>query len=170
MNLGNRRITNDALERHVRDAGFDGVDTYRASGNVIVDEPDGPAAEVEAALETHLGDALGYPVDAYVRSMTDLATLLGRAELDGAEDDGFKAHVIFLRQAVDDDAAAALAALEGPDDRFHPLGREVLWRRRGGLSDADISTRDLEAALGPKQTMRTLNTVRRIVEKFGDHG
>ena len=165
MNLGGRRITNDELRTHFEDAGFEGVATFMASGNVVFDRS-GELAEAEAAVEAHLADALGYAVDTYVRPLDGLAKLVARPEADPAGGD-FKVHVIFLKGAVDDEAAAALASLEGPDDRFRPVGREVLWHRRGGLSDAPIQQRDLERALGPEQTMRTLNTVRRIVAKFG---
>ena len=166
MNLGRRRITNDELAGHFEAAGFHGVAPYQASGNVVFDDPGDPPPEVETAIEDHLETALGYSVDTFVRSLRELAELVAREEAE-PPDDGFKVHALFLKRPAGDDEAAALAALEGEDDIFRPLGREVLWLRRGGLSDADIDTRDLEAALGPKQTMRTLGTVRRIVKKFG---
>jgi len=59
--------------------------------------------------------------------------------------------------------------LETPDDKFHVLGREVVWFRRGGLSESSITAHDLEKALGGrKNTMRKLNTIQRIVAKFGE--
>jgi uncharacterized protein (DUF1697 family) len=62
----------------------------------------------------------------------------------------------------------ALRALEGDDDRFQVFGREVVWFRRGRLTDALISTRQIEGALGgAENTMRDLNTVERMVAKFG---
>lgn len=166
INLGNRRITNDELAGHFEAAGFDEVAPYQASGNVVFDGPGDPPRAIEAAIEDHLETALGYDVDTFVRSLRELAELVAREETE-PPDDGFKVHVLFLKEPAGDDGAAALAALEGDDDIFRTLGREVLWLRRGGLRDADIGTRDLEAALGPRQTMRTLGTVRRIVKKFG---
>lgn len=168
MNLGNRRITNEELAGHFVDAGFRGVATYQASGNVIFDDPGEPVADVEAAIEDHLADALGYEVDTYVRRLDALRSLLELDGIEAAEAAGFKPHVIFLKTPTDAGAEAALAALEGPDDRFRPLGTEVVWLRRGGLQDAEIGQPELEDALGPKQTMRTLGTVRRILKKFGE--
>lgn len=166
MNLGNRRITNDELARHFEAAGFRGVAPYQASGNVVFDDPGDPPAGVETAIEDHLETTLGYDVATFIRSLRELSELVAREETE-PPGDGFTVHVLFLKGPAGDDAVAALAALEGADDLFRPLGREVLWLRRGGLSDADIGTRDLEAALGPAQTMRTLRTIRRIVKKFG---
>jgi len=103
INLGGRRVTNDRLREPFEALGLEGVATYRASGNVIFDDPGIAAAE-----------------------------------------------------------------LESEDDRFLALGTELVWLRRGRLSDSPIETRHLEAALGgPDHTMRTLGTVERIVDKFG---
>ncbi|MDX1675423.1 MAG: DUF1697 domain-containing protein [Longimicrobiales bacterium] len=166
MNLGRRRITNDELRAHFERAGFAGATPYQASGNVVLDLDREPSA-VEPEIESRLADALGYPVDTHVRTLAELADLVA-SEATKAPGDGFKVHVIFTRRPVDGEEAAALSALEGPDDRFRPLGRAVLWFRRGGLKDSGIRPADLEAALGPEQTMRTLGTVRRIVSKFGE--
>lgn len=77
-------------------------------------------------------------------------------------------YVTFLREAADDGVDARLTELETPDDRFRVEGREVVWLRRGGISDSDISTRDFETALGgSNHTRRNLNTVRRILSKYG---
>ena len=40
MNLGRRRITNDALRAEFEALGFGGVATFLASGNVIFESPD----------------------------------------------------------------------------------------------------------------------------------
>lgn len=79
-----------------------------------------------------------------------------------------KPQVIFLRDDLPAEEEGELRALETPDDRFRVLGREVVWMRRGRLSDSSIEPRHLAKALGGRtHTMRTLNTVRRIVKKFG---
>lgn len=98
-----------------------------------------------ADLRAHLED-LG---------LEEVATLLasGNAVFDGGTGDG---------------VGAGLGSLETPDDRFLVLGREVLWFRRGGLSDASIGTRDLERVVGPENTTRKIDTIHRVVSRFGD--
>lgn len=122
---------------------------------------------LEAAIEAHLERSLGYPVDTFIRSLDVLAELVGRDGLQGLEAEGFKPQVLFLKGPAVEEAADALAALEGPDDRFLNLEREVVWLRRGRLSDAPFPLSELQEALGGgTQTMRTLNTVRRMVRRF----
>lgn len=167
MNLGGRRLGNDELRAAVEPLDILNVRTFLASGNVVFDvEGDPEPAALEADFEGRLATALGYEVDTYVRPLARLARVVSREELQVARDDGFKPHVLFLRGQLAEEGAEALRALETPDDAFVVLGREVAWLRRGGLSDAPISQRDLEGAVGPAVTMRTLRTVERIVEKF----
>lgn len=170
INLGGRRITNDELAAVVEALdGVSDVTPYQASGNVVFSVGvDVDPAELEARFERHFQESLGYPVDTLVRTMDELAEVAEDGELTKAKEDGFKAHVIFLRSAVDAEARNALGELEGPDDRFPVRGREVAWLRRGRLTDSEIETRHLEKALGGRaNTMRTLGTVQRIVRKFG---
>jgi hypothetical protein len=76
--------------------------------------------------------------------------------------------VLFLRAAAGDEVASSFEALTGPDDRFLVRGREVIWLRRGRLSDAPIRAGDLDrAAGGSENSMRKLTTLRRMLEKFG---
>jgi uncharacterized protein (DUF1697 family) len=168
INLGNRRLTMDELRARVDRLGYADVATFLASGNLIFDRGDRDPAALEAEIEAHLESELGYPVDTFVRGLPDLEPLLAVDGLDDARADGFKPHAIFLKERTDDDVGRAFADLETPDDRFILRGREVVWLRRGGLSNSPISPAALERALGGgTSTMRTLNTVRRIVGKFG---
>lgn len=169
INLGDRRVKMARLRRHLEELDLEGVATYGASGNAILSLPgsSGPA-DVETTIEDHLEDALGYPVDTFIRPLARLEALVRLDAVSTARDDGFTPHVIFLRGEADASVEDALAALETPDDRFRVLGREVFWVRRGGIGDSGISHRELETALGGGgNTMRKLTTVERIVAKFG---
>lgn len=167
INLGGRRVKMAELRAPFEAMGLDGVATYLASGNVVFDAPEGEPAPLEEAIEDRLEEALGFASQALVRTMPELERLVGHWIVEGAEDD-FKPYVVFLRDEAGEDVRAALDALQTPDDRLHPLGREVVWLRRGGIGDTPISPGDFEKAVdGTPHTRRTLNTVRRIVEKFG---
>ncbi len=168
MNLGARRLTNEELRRAVEGAGLDGVATYQASGNVVFDDPGGPPDAVASELGAHLEAALGYPVDTFVRRLDALEEIAGWEAAREAEAEGFKVHVIFVREPPDDEVVRTLESLDGEDDRFRVRGREIYWLRRGRLSDAPIDASKPGALThGATSTMRTIGTVRRIVKKFG---
>ncbi len=166
LNLGRRRLTNDELRAAVAGAGFTDVQTFIASGNVVFDGKAAPADE-ETALEAHLADALGYEVDTFVRTLDDVASVADHDPFDDP-DPVAKIHVMFFKDDVGAGAAAALDALGNSDDRFAVGGREVYWFRRGGLTQTTIDLKALDRATGKRtNTMRTLNTLRRMVAKFG---
>lgn len=168
INLGKRRVKMAELRGHFERMGLESVDSYIASGNVVFDDPGGDRAELEAEIEGHLEGALGFFTDTFVRTFERLGTIAGHEVVASAADDGLTPYVIFLKERADADISDALRSLEGPDDRFHVLGREVVWLRRGGISDAPLSTRDFEKAFGGTgSTRRKLSTLRKMLAKFG---
>lgn len=171
INLGDRRLKMDRLRECFEELDVEDVATFLASGNVVFGhegELDRKALEEE--IEGHLETSLGYPVDTFVRSMEELEGLLRSDDVTAAAgDEELNPQVVFLGSQAGREVRRTLAALATDEDGFEVLGREVLWLRRGRLSDATITIRELEAALGgPEHTTRTLNTVRRIVGKFGE--
>lgn len=169
VNLGDRRVKMDELRAHVAELEVDSVATFLASGNVVFDHTGSDLPGLEERIEDHLEGALGFWTDTFVRPMDRLAEISGLEEVEAAEAEEFTPYVTFLKREAGEDVEEALRSLETPDDEFRVLGREVLWFRRGRLTDSTIGTRDLERAFGGAQnTRRKLNTVRRIVGKFGD--
>ncbi len=170
INLGDRRLKMDRLRECFEALDVEDVATFLASGNVVFGHDGELDREaLERRIEGHLETSLGYPVDTFVRSMQELDELLRSDAVTGADaNEELNPQVIFLRNPATGEVREALAALATDEDVFEVLGRAVLWLRRGRLSDATITVRELEAALGgPEHTTRTLNTVRRIVGKFG---
>jgi len=166
INLGARRVTNDELRRHFEAIGLEGVAPFLASGNVVFDAPDADRHALEQEIETHLEDALGFRVRTFVRSLDELRRLT-RLEVVSSAPEDVNVYVTFLGRETDGELRRRLEALETPDDRFLVNGREVVWRRRGGISDSEISTGDLEDALGGSDhTRRNIRTVRRMLAKF----
>ena len=68
MNLGGRRIANEALRSHFETLGCEEVATFRASGNVIFAHEDEAPAKLTARLEGGLRELLGYEVPVFLRS------------------------------------------------------------------------------------------------------
>ena len=87
INVGGHVVKMDRLRTLFEAAGFRGVETVIASGNVVFESSRKSAGDLERAIETHLKKALGYPVATFVRSMPELAAIaelepFGRESLD----------------------------------------------------------------------------------------
>ena len=78
INVGGRVVKMDRLRTLFETAGFDAVETFIASGNVVFDSSRRNAGDLERTIESHLKKALGYPVATFVRSMPELSAIVLR--------------------------------------------------------------------------------------------
>jgi len=164
MNLGGRRISNDDLRQAFEALGLTDVATFRASGNVIFDGPEGvEGADVSAKIEAGLAESLGYEVPVFLRSCEQVAKIASREPFPAAE---VEASAGKLQVALLPDAPGKLVrndalGIATDEDRLAIEGSELYWLPSGGISEADLDLKTLESDLGP-WTMRTMGTVRRI--------
>jgi uncharacterized protein (DUF1697 family) len=114
-----------------------------------------------------LGRALGYEVRTFVRTVAELAEAAAHAPFAEKEVAACPTYLVgFLSKELDVNAAKRLSALETDADRFHLRGREFWWLLKNRQSELAISGRALEKALGQPTTLRNVNTIRRMAERF----
>jgi uncharacterized protein (DUF1697 family) len=175
INVGGRRVTNDDLRAVGERAGLAATTPYQASGNLLFADAD------YDGLVDRLGDefrsAFGFAAECFVWPLSALVELLDdpAAEPMFTERPKAAVHIGFLDAAPGADRLAAIAALEGPDDRFlvHNGGAggdggglwAVLWHRNGGLAESELTQPQLVRAFG-LHTFRTRGTVERIAAKL----
>lgn len=75
VNLGKRKVIMSELRELVADAGFSGVRTLLASGNLVLDSKLA-GAKLEARLETVILDGLGLKSDVFVRDGDELDAVI----------------------------------------------------------------------------------------------
>jgi uncharacterized protein (DUF1697 family) len=169
MNLGGRRITNEALRSHFEALGCEEVATFRASGNVIFAREGKPAA-LATELEAGLAEVLGYEVPVFLRSAKELVAIAAHDPFDAkaiAASKG-KLQIALLRTKPTAAAARKALALSTDDDRLAIEARELYWLPKGGLSESDLDLDALAKILGPT-TIRTKGTIDQIAAKhFGE--
>jgi uncharacterized protein (DUF1697 family) len=166
MNLGGRRIKNEELRAEFAALGFEGVATFRASGNVIFGVDGGGEAALTKTIEAGLGDALGYEVPVFLRSCAEVAKIATREPFDSQLVAGSKGklQVTFLERKPSAPARKEALALADDQDRLAIAGRELYWLPSGGISESDLDLNAIDAALG-KGTMRTMGTIEQIAAK-----
>jgi uncharacterized protein (DUF1697 family) len=167
MNLGGRRITNDELGKAFEDLGLAEVATFRASGNVVFDGPDGVGEEdVATRVEVGLAESLGYEVPVFLRSCEQVAAIAAREPFSAAEVEASagKLQVAMLPEAPGKLARTEALGLATDEDRLAIEGSELFWLPSGGISDSGLDLKTLEAGIGP-WTMRTMGTVEQIAAK-----
>jgi uncharacterized protein (DUF1697 family) len=167
MNLGGRRIANDDLRAAFEALGFTGVETFRASGNVIFDGPGGAGvADVSAKLEAGLAGALGYAVPVFMRTCRQVAAIAAREPFDAKQvgASAGKLQVALLPAAPSKRAREEALGMATAADRLAIRGSVLFWLPSGGVSESDLDLNKLESGLGP-WTMRTMGTIEQIAAK-----
>lgn len=165
INVGGRIVKMDALKKHFEVMGFSEVESFIASGNVVFSSKGvrGLDGKIAAALRR----ALGYEVRAFVRTVAEVADAAARAPFAEKDVAACPTYLVgFLAKELDVDAGRRLSALATAEDRFHVRGRDFWWLSRHGQNDPAISGRALEKALGQPTTLRNVNTIRRLAERY----
>lgn len=167
INVGGHTVKMDHLRALFEEMGFSDAATFIASGNVIFGAPaEGP--ELEARIERHLFDALGYEVATFVRPLSILAGVAAHDPFAGGNGDGpGTMYIGFLKAPADGAACRALAGLGSDTDEFALHDRELYWLCHTRFSDSPVSGGMLEKTLDAPLTLRNRNTLHWIVAKFG---
>lgn len=167
INVGGHTVRMAQLRELFTSLGLRGVETFIASGNVVFEAAEADADRLERRIERHLTDALGYPVDTFIRAARELRAIAAHQpfSLDGSGGPAGTVYVGFLRRAPDRAARRTIQSFNTDVDEFDVKGREVYWLVRGSLADSRVKGAALGHALGPT-TMRNRKTIVRLARKY----
>ncbi|QAY69628.1 DUF1697 domain-containing protein [Xylanimonas protaetiae] len=143
------------LRRLAEDAGFTGVETYIASGNLVVESDDGEAA-VGRALEEALEAYAGKPVGVLVRTPDEVRRVLEANPFPDAA--GNRMAVVFLPGAPPPDVLDTVRRADDGEE-VRPGERALYVHYPNGMGRSK-----LVVPAAAKGTARNLNTVARLVE------
>jgi uncharacterized protein (DUF1697 family) len=168
INVGGHIVKMDHLRQLFETLGFSNVETFIASGNVIFDSTSKSTKALERKIESLLAKTLGYRVDTFLRSTSELANIAKYKPFEESElnTDGNTLYVIFTADELSAESKMKLGSFRTEVDDFQANGREVYWLCRTKFSDSKISGAQLERTMGMPGTMRNANTVKRLVAKY----
>ena len=169
INVGGRTVRMAELCTRFAELGFTNVETFIASGNVIFDARDTNTQRLERQIARHLGATLGYQVEAFIRSVAELKAIAAYRAFPAAErrDPSASVYVLFLQTTLNSMRRRAVEALGTPHDVLRVHGREIYWLARRKLSGTLVDGPALAKALGTSSSMRNMNTVQRLDERYG---
>ena len=166
INVGGRVVVKEKLKETFTSLGFQNVCTYKQSGNVIFEANSANSQEVTAKIEEKLRDDLGYEVAVFVRTFSQLESII---TLDPFKDLGRESSsflVTFLATAPSNfPFQLPLTTPKSTAQVISTKGTEVYSVTHGGGEGA-LPNPFLESRLKMKATTRNINTIREIVEKF----
>lgn len=172
INVGGHNVKMGELRECFEGLGFERVETFIASGNVILESRSGNVGALQRRIEASLGESLGYDVAVFLRTPSDVSAIARYRPFPAAKMKTAKAlNVAFLTEPLKADASKILMSLTSAIDEFHVNGAHVYWLCRKKQSESTFSNAVFEKKLGVRATFRGVNTVTKLAAKhFPDAG
>lgn len=167
VNVGGRTVRMERLRQSFEALGLRRVATFIASGNVIFDSTK-RAAILEPAIEARLQEDFGFTVAVMIRTLPELQAIQRHVAGRGlTATPGVALYVGLLKSTPAADAVSDVLALSNQSDRLSIEGRELYWQAAQGMGRSTLSGARIEQRLGVPATLRNVNTIDRIVARFG---
>lgn len=154
VNVGGNKLPMKELKAMGEEAGFEGVSTYIASGNLIFRSDDSPE-RVRGILEARLADFFGKPMDVLVRTARELSDLVAINPYAG--EPGNKVVALFLDRQPPANLEPSVEGLAG--ERFQVADRELFIHYPEGQGRSKLAFKGIGVA-----TARNMNTVAKLAE------
>jgi uncharacterized protein (DUF1697 family) len=164
INLGSRnRIAMPKLRELLEDAGFDDVQTYVQSGNVVLSSR-AAATTVARRCERLIADELGLEIDVVVRTRNELATVVRRNPLADVAKNPKRYQVSFLDRKPPTAVLKKLEDVAAPSEQFAAIGREIYAWHPAGVARSKLWAMLAGRGLGVTATARNWTTVTKLLE------
>jgi uncharacterized protein (DUF1697 family) len=161
---GQKKIPMDALRGLYNGLGFDHVQTYVQSGNVVFDSAEPEAAVLAGLIEAQIEQAFGFDVLVIVRDAPYFQHIIAANPFVKAGADITKLHVTFLYSTAD---LGGLSLPAAGDDQFAPGEQAVYLFCPNGYGKTKLSNDFFERKLKVPATTRNWNTVNALYQLAG---
>ena len=161
-----RAVRMNELRKAFESLGFARVATFLGSGNVVFETRAKNVGALEQKIERTLQQALGFKVPVFIRTHAELSALSSLEPFEDSETRGTDLNIILLANDLDERSKAKLLALRTKTDGFRIHAREIYWWRRKKPGASLFATVPLAKVLRMPFTIRSRNTIRKLVAKW----
>jgi uncharacterized protein (DUF1697 family) len=152
-----------ALRSALAEAGYEDVQTYVQSGNVVLATRQKPA-DLERSLERLIEERFELSIPVVVRTGAQLAKVVGKNPLGDVAADPKRYQVAFLRSKLSRDAVDALQAATIEPERLVIDGLEIYTWHDAGVARSKLWAAIASKKLGVDATARNWTTVTTLLE------
>jgi uncharacterized protein (DUF1697 family) len=168
INLGpNRRVPMAELRALLGDAGYEDVQTYVQSGNIVLSST-ASVADLEHEAQRLISDRFGFDVPVVGRTRRQLAAVVKRNPFGDVAQDPKRYQVSFLSAKLDAETLATLKAAVVEPERFEAQGRELYAWHPDGVARSKLWNALAGKGLGVTATARNWTTVTTLLEMAQD--
>ncbi len=161
---GKRKILMNDLKSLFEYLGFEEVQTYIQSGNVIFKSTNISNTEIEEKIEKRIKDYFDFDVPVIVRSIEDLENTITKNPFYNNETDVTKLHLTFLKKLPSKENIEQIKLISHPPDTFEIINTDVFIRCEGKYHQSKLSNNFFENKLLVNATTRNWKTVLKLLE------
>lgn len=166
INVGKRIVKMEHLKSLFETLGFDNIETFIASGNVIFETASTKTTSLEKKVTTCLEKELGYAVDTFIRTFEEVIKIEKQCPFVANKKDD-NVYISFLHEPLNKEKINTLMASENKNNKFSVLNKEIYWLRLN-KDDSIFLKSSLEKMLNISSTNRNMTTIRKIISKNYD--
>ncbi|MFZ0759992.1 MAG: DUF1697 domain-containing protein [Candidatus Sulfotelmatobacter sp.] len=160
---GHKRIKMDKLRQSVEALGFEQVQTYIQSGNLVFKAGKVSASGLSERIEKRILADFGFSASVISRTSDEIyETIANNPFLNKSGIDPDKLHVMFLSEAPKPAAMKKLADLMAAPDLCRCLGKEIHFYLPNGVSQSVLMKTPVDRILAVVTTLRNWKTVNSI--------
>ena len=163
---GNRKILMADLKNLYEKLGFQNVQTYIQSGNVIFDSDQKESnTDLEQKIQQTISETFGFDVPVIVRTAEEMAESIANNPFwkgKGAYID--RLHLTFLKEMPTPEKLEKIKTMAFPPDKYEIIGKEIFIFCSAGYSDSKLTNQFFESKLGTTATTRNWKTVIKLHE------
>ena len=164
INLGSQnRIAMPELREALGGAGFEDVQTYLQSGNVVL-LSDASPEQVARKCKRQIAERFGLDIAVVVRTRAELAKVVKRNPLGKVAKNPKRYQVSFLAGKLDPKVVRKLEAAAAPTERVVVDGREIYAWHPEGVARSKLWAALAGKGLGVTATARNWTTVTKLLE------
>lgn len=166
---GNKRIKMEHLRASFQALGFEQVQTYIQSGNVVFKAGKLPPAKLSKKIEERILSDFGFPVPVVTRTGDEICeSVANNPFLKQRGIDLTRLHVMFLSDTPSPAALKKLAELKTAPDQHLCLGKDIFLHLPNGAGESILMKAPLDRILAVVPTTRNWNTVNQLAQMCRD--
>ncbi len=164
---GHKKIIMADLRNHLSQWGFQDVQTYIQSGNIIFNSKATEVEELSRRIKAGIFNAYGFEIAVWVGERTDFIRIAGQNPYKNTGEAGQKVYFIFLTHPPDSNLANKLQLVEFDTEEFTITKDCIFLHCKNGYGKAKCTNSFFEAGLKVKTTARNFRTVNKLIELSG---
>jgi uncharacterized protein (DUF1697 family) len=170
INVGGRRkLQMKDLVKLLEGAGFDQVQTYIQSGNIVFDYEESNISKISDKIKNLIKEKYGYDVPVITISKSEFSTIVeNNPFLSRTGIDLKQLYVAFLDKSPESKIISEFHKIDVEPDEAKIIERSVYVKLEGLTKDTKLTNNFIESKLMTEATTRNWNTVMKVNSMLGN--